>query len=210
MISPPLMRRLTMAKSQIPNPKPQRSSKFQIPKDGQYPRLLELGFWDFFGGWEWGFGISFLPHIANGIAEPAGRDDFLLRVKLHAFLPLDVEIAVKGFAPAGKRKHRHGRGHANVDPDHSCFDAVFEFAPSFAGVGENRGAVAVSTLVCGFDCGVEIVHPHDVEHRAEHFFARAGEAGAEVGLAALPHVAGIDQAAALSLCCSLVFLASAG
>jgi hypothetical protein len=48
-------------KFQIPNPKSQRSSKLQIPKDQRIMRRpLELGAWDFFGAWDLGFGI-FLP-----------------------------------------------------------------------------------------------------------------------------------------------------
>ena len=49
---------------------------------------------------------------------------------------------------------------------------MLEFARGFAGVGENRGAVSVGGFVRQFDRVIEIVHAHDVQHRAENFFAR--------------------------------------
>ncbi len=69
-------------------------------------------------------------------------------------------------------KHRHRRGHADVDADHAGFDAMLEFARGFAGVGEDRRAVAVGGFVGELDRVIEIFHAHDVEHRAEDFFAR--------------------------------------
>ena len=84
-------------------------------------------------------------------AEPARRRHFLLRIKLHAFLALHVQIAVERFVPAVEGKHRHRRRHADVDPDHAGFDAMLEFARGFAGVRENRCAVSVGRLVRHFD-----------------------------------------------------------
>src|SRR6266480_2096170 len=112
----------------------------------------------------------FLPNVA----EPAGRDDFLLRVKLHAFFALNVQIAVEGFVPTCEWEHRHRCGHSDIDSDHSSFDPVFEFASGFARVGENGCTVSVSGFVGGFDGMVEVVHAHDVKHRPEDFFARDG------------------------------------
>ena len=61
-------------------------------------------------------------------------DDFLLRVELHAFLALHVQVAEEGFVPAGEREHRHRGGHADVDADHAGLDAMLEFARGLAGV----------------------------------------------------------------------------
>ena len=95
--------------------------------------------------------VSLLPNIPDPIPKPPRRHDLLLGVKLHAFFSLNVQIAVEGIVPAGERKHRHRGGDTDVDPDHAGFDAVFEFARGFAGVSENRSAVAVSGFVSGLD-----------------------------------------------------------
>src|ERR1043166_7703870 len=126
------MSKLTAEKSQIPNPKLQRNPKPQVPSSAVIRlRFLGFGAWSFFGTWNLGFGISFFPHTPDAVAEPARGNDFLLRIKLHAFLALDVEIAEERFAPTGEGKHRHRRGHANVDPDHPGFDPVLKFARGF-------------------------------------------------------------------------------
>src|SRR6476469_3768245 len=79
---------------------------------------------------------SFLPHISDAIPKPPRRHDLLLGIKLHSFFSLDVQIAVEGIVPAGKREHRHRCRHSNIDADHAGFDAVFELASGFAGVGK--------------------------------------------------------------------------
>src|SRR3977135_19581 len=50
-------------------------------------------------------GGLFLPHTAAAVANPARRDDFLLRVELHALFPRNVQIAVEGIIPAGEGEH---------------------------------------------------------------------------------------------------------
>src|SRR4051812_42035934 len=85
--------------------------------------------------------LTLPPHIPDAVTEPAGGNDFLLGVKLDAFFPLNVEIAVERFVPTGERKHRHRRRHANVDPNHAGLYSTFEFARRFSGVGENGGAI---------------------------------------------------------------------
>ena len=49
---------------------------------------------------------------------------------------------------------------------------MLEFARGFAGVGEDRGAVAVGGLVRQLDRVIEVIHPHHVQDRAENFLAR--------------------------------------
>src|ERR1700732_2763295 len=86
---------------------------------------------------------SFLPNVAHAVTKPAGRDDFLLCVELHAFFSLNVKIPVKGFVPTGEWKHGHGRGHADIDSGHSGFDPMFEFAGCFSRVCKYGGAIPI-------------------------------------------------------------------
>ena len=117
------------------------------------------------------FFLHFFHTSPTSLAEPAGRDDFLLGVELHGFPALDVEVAEEGVVPAGEGEHRHRRGHADVDADHAGLHAVLELARGLAAVREDRGAVAEGGLVGLLDGAVEVVHAHDVEHGAEDFLA---------------------------------------
>ena len=84
------------------------------------------------------------PDVADVVAEPADGDYFLLSVKLHTFLALNVQIAVEGLIPTSEREHGHGCWDANVNPDHACFDSMLKFARCSAGIRKDGGAVAVS------------------------------------------------------------------
>src|SRR4051794_7334329 len=77
---------------------------------------------------------SFFPHVSNPIAKPPCRHYLLLRVKLHAFFPLNMEVAVERFVPPGEGEHGHGRGHADVNPNHAGFDPMPELARGFSGL----------------------------------------------------------------------------
>ena len=76
--------------------------------------------------------ILFLPDVADTFSKPARGDYFLLRVELHTFFALNVQIAVERFVPSREREHGHGRGHTDVDANHPGFDSMFEFARGFS------------------------------------------------------------------------------
>src|SRR5258707_7014297 len=109
------MSKLIPRKLQEPTSKLQRSSKLQasIRRPDRSVWSLVLGVSLVLGAWC--LVLSFLPDVAHAFAEPARGHDFLLRVKVHAFFSLDVQVAVEGFVPAGEGKHRHGRGDADVN-----------------------------------------------------------------------------------------------
>src|SRR2546423_4916688 len=87
--------------------------------------------------------LLLLPYVANTVPKPPRRHHLLLRVELDALFPLNVQITVERFVPAGEWEHRHRGGDADVDADHAGFDPMLELARGFSGMGEDRRAIAV-------------------------------------------------------------------
>src|SRR5262245_33643480 len=94
--------------------------------------------------------------LARGATRlPAAHDHPLLRVESDAFLALDVQGAETAALGAGKRKHGHRRGHADVDADHAGAGAVLELPCRMAASGVDDRAVAEGAAVGQIDGLVE-------------------------------------------------------
>src|SRR5689334_12344169 len=117
------------------------------------------------------YSLGRFPNISDPFAEPTGANDLLPGVELNPFLPLDMEISVERVIPAGEWEHCHGRGDANVDPDHSRFCPMLELPRGLPGIGENGRAIAISGAVRDLNRMLKIIRPDDIQDRAENLFA---------------------------------------
>src|SRR5581483_54006 len=85
--------------------------------------------------------------LARGGVGPAAGDDLPARVEVDALGTVDVAVAEERGLPAAEAVVGDGDGDRDVDADHAGLDVELELAGDAAVAGEDRGAVAVGTLV---------------------------------------------------------------
>src|SRR6185437_11773748 len=115
------------------------------------------------------------------VVEPASRDGFGLRIKLHDLFAIRAKVAELRAARAGKAEERHRYRNRNVDADLADVDLALEFAGRRAALREEANTVAERIAIDERDRVVERGDVQYLQHGAENFGAIDFHFGADVG-----------------------------
>src|SRR5262249_46381875 len=106
-------------------------------------------------------GLDLPPILIVMLWYCQGHRHLLLRVKLHPFDSLNVQVAEERLVPAGEREPGHRGGHADVDADHAGVEVTLELTRRPAAPGENRRSVAIGTALAQRQGLVEVADADD-------------------------------------------------
>src|SRR4029453_18570611 len=103
--------------------------------------------------------------------EPPRDDDLLVGVELDRLPAVGLEVAEEGSLGAAEREERHRRRDPDVDAEHAGLDPLAVLARPLAAAGEDAARVAEIVTAHDLDRLVEVLRPHQTQHRAEDLLA---------------------------------------
>src|ERR1044072_6073146 len=118
------------------------------------------------------FVSSITPNAAFVFAKPPAGDDLLFSEELYAFFSLHMQVAKKRIAPTAKWEPCRRGWDGKINPNHACLGPVLKLAGCFARARKNGSSISIGRLIHSRYGGIEIIHPHHIEHWTEYLLAR--------------------------------------
>ena len=101
--------------------------------------------------------------------RPAFHYDFLIGIELNRVAALPMQVAKEAILPSAEREVRHGRCHADVDPDIARWRFITEASRRRTAGREERRLISVGAAFEERQRFVHIVGVNQAEHRTEDF-----------------------------------------